>query len=195
MRNTAFLSVVLLVACAGSSTPRTQYLLRTEPAQRSGRVEAPVRIALGRVAVAPYLDQAGIVVQTQAGQVRAARQHEWAEPLNAGLRSILRAEMSEALGYDVSANPADGVHWDFTVDVYVDQLHGSMAGTAVLDASYRIAPRHGAGEVVEYRFSRSAPLPRKGYAGVVDAEADLARQLAQAIAAGLREMGEARPGP
>jgi len=194
MRNTIFLFLSLLVACAGSSAPRTQYLLRAEPAQRAGRVEAPFRIGLGRIAVAPYLDQAGIVVQTQASQVEAARQHQWAEPLDAGLRSLLRAEMSEALGHDVSAGPADGSGWDYTVDVYFDLLHGTMAGNAVLDAGYRITPRPGAGEAVEYRFSRSAPLPREGYPGLVEAEADLARQLARAIATSLRELVEAGPG-
>ena len=190
MRNAAFLSVVLLVACAGSSTPPTQYLLRAEPADRSGRVEAPVRVGLGRVAVAPYLDQSGIVVETEADQVRAAREHQWAEPLGASLRSYLRGEMSAALGYDVSAGRNDPGDWDFAVDVYVDRLHGTMAGTAVLDASYLITPRTGTGDAAAYRFSRSAPLPREGYAGLVDAEADLVRQLAQAIAASLREIGQ-----
>jgi uncharacterized lipoprotein YmbA len=187
------LFVVLLVGCAGSSVPPTQYLLRADPAERSGRVEAPVRVGLGRVDVAPYLDQSGIVVETEAGQVQAAREHQWAEPLGAGLRSYLRAEMSAALGHDVSASPADLAHWDYTLDVYVDRLHGTMAGTAVLDASYRITPR--AGAVTAYRFSRSAPLPREGYPGLVDAEADLVRQLAQAIAASLGEIGGDRPGP
>jgi uncharacterized lipoprotein YmbA len=193
MRITAFTSIVLLLACAGSSPPPAQYLLRAHPAESAGRVEATVRVALGRIAVAPYLDQSGIVVQTEAGQVRVAHQHEWAEPLDAGLRSYLRAEMSEALGYDVSARAANRVQWDYTVDVYVDQLHGTMAGTAVIDAGYRITPRAGAGEVVEYRVSRSASLPREGYPGLVDAEAELARELARAIAASLREIGEEQP--
>ncbi len=195
MRKAAFLSVVFLVACAGSSAPPTQYLLRAEPAEQSGRVEAPVRVGLGRVTVAPYLDQSGIVVETEAGQVQAAREHQWAEPLDAGLRSYLRTEMSAALGYDVSASRADLAHWDYTVDVYVDRLHGTMAGTAVLEASYRITPRPGAGDVAAYRFARSAPLPREGYPGLVDAQADLVRQLAQAIAASLGEVGADRPGP
>jgi hypothetical protein len=195
MRNAALLSVLLLVACGGSSAPRTQYLLRAEPADRSGRVEAPVRVGLGRVAVAPYLDQSGIVVETEVGQVQAAREHQWAEPLDASLRSYLRAEMSTALGYEVSGSPADLAQWDYTVDVYVDRLHGNMSGRAVLDAGYRITPRAGGGDVAAYRFSRSAPLPREGYPGLVDAQADLVRQLAQAIAASLGEIGANRPGP
>lgn len=195
MRTAALLSVVLLAACAGSSAPPAEYLLRAEPAEPSGRVEAPVRVGFGRVAVAPYLDQSGIVVETEPGQVQPARQHQWAEPLEAGLRSYLRAAMSEALGYDVSARSAELDQWDYAVDVYVDQLHGAMTGTAVLVAGYRITPRPGAGEVAVYRFSQSAPLPRAGYAGLVDAEADLVRQLAQAMAGSLRELRGERPGP
>jgi len=195
MRYAAFSLVMLLVGCAGSSVPPTQYLLRAQPAERSSRVQAPVRVGLGRVEVAPYLDQSGIVVETEAGQVQPAREHQWAEPLAASLRSYLRAEMSTALGYDVSAGPADLAERDYTVDVYVDRLHGTMAGKAVLDASYRITPRAGAGDVAAYRFSQSAPLPREGYPGLVDAAADLARQLAQAIAASLGEVGADRPGP
>jgi uncharacterized lipoprotein YmbA len=195
MKRASILSVLLLLACAGSSGPRTLYLLRTQPAEPPGRVEAPVQVRLGRVAVAPYLDQSGIVVQTQPDQVWAAREHQWAEPLDAGLRSVLRTEMSRALGYEVSAIPANRVPPDYTVDVYVDQLHGTMAGTALLDADYRITPQTAGGEVSEYRFSRSTPLPREGYPGVVDAEIELARQLAQAIAASLREITGDHPGP
>ena len=194
MRNSACLSVVLLVACAGSSAPRTQYLLRSEPAERTGRVEATTDVGLGRVGVAPYLDQSGIVVQTEAGQVQAARLHQWAEPLDASLRSFLRTEISKTLGYEVGAGPARS-HWQYTVDVYVDRLHGSMTGTAEIDASYRIVPGSGPGDAVEYRFSRTAPLPREGYPGLVDAQAELARQLAQSIATSLREVQQASPAP
>jgi hypothetical protein len=190
MRIFATVLTLLLISCAGSAPSRTQYLLRAEPKERTGRVEVPFRVGLGRIAVASYLDQSGIVVELETGQVQAARQHEWAEPLETGLRSYLRAEISEALGFEVSAHSGERHSWNYTVDVYVDRLHGTMGGIAVLDAGYRITPQPGAGEAVEYRFSRSAPLPREGYPGLVDAEAELARQLARAIAASLREVVE-----
>ncbi len=188
MRSFALLFFVLMLACAGSPPLRSQYLLRAEPTERSERVEAPVHVGLGRVAVAPYLDQAGIVVQMQAGQLQTAHQHQWAEPLDSGLRSLLRAEMSEALGYDVSATPSDEADWDYTVHVYFDRLHGTMNGTAVLDAVYWIRTGSGEGGLGEYRFSASEPLPREGYPGLVEAEADLARELARAIAGSLDAM-------
>ncbi|MEE8310761.1 MAG: ABC-type transport auxiliary lipoprotein family protein [Candidatus Binatia bacterium] len=188
-RMTVILAGVVLVSCAGSTPPRTQYLLRAEPVERSVRVRAPVHVGLGRVVVAPYLHQSGIVVETEASQVRAARQHQWAEPLEAGLRSYLRAEISNALGYEVSADRADRPHWDYAVDVHIDRLHGTMTGTAVIDASYRITPRAASKQATEYRFSRSTSLPRDGYPGLVEAEAGLARELAAAIAASLRDLG------
>jgi uncharacterized lipoprotein YmbA len=188
MKTIAFLSIALLFACAGASPPPTQYLLRVEPKQLAARVETPVRVGLGRVVVAPYLEQAGVVVETEAGEVRAARQHQWAEPLDVGLRSYLRSEISAALGYDVSSNRIDESIWDYAVSVYVDQFHGTMAGNAVLDAHYRIAPRSGQGEPIEYRFSKIAALSREGFPGMIEAERHLARELAGAIAASLREL-------
>lgn len=183
--------LLLLAACAGSAPEPTRYLLRDGLEERSDRVEAPIRVALGRVVVAPYLDHAGIVVETGPGQVRAAHHHQWAEPLEAALRSTLRDALSRSLGYEVSARPALGgaPPWDYRVDVSVDRLHGTMEGTAVLDADYRIVPHSAAGETAEYRLSRSTSLPRAGYAGLVEAEAELVRELARAIAASLRELG------
>ena len=122
----------------------------------------------------------------EAGQVRAARHHQWAEPLDAGVRAYLRAEISAAVGYEVSATPVDGIAWDYTVDVHVERLHGTMQGMAVLDASYLVSGPDT--KATEYRFHGSLPLPREGYPGVVDAEAALARELAQSIASALRDI-------
>ncbi|MBW2536894.1 MAG: membrane integrity-associated transporter subunit PqiC [Deltaproteobacteria bacterium] len=195
MRNAALSSLLLLlVACASSPAQQTLYLLHPEPAAESGLVGAPRAVGLARVGVAPYLAQTGIVVQTEPGQLQVARLHHWAEPLEAGLRSLMRAEMSRALGYEVSDGRGGRADWDYTIDVYVDRLHGSMTGRAVLDASYRIAARAGGSEVVEYRFSSSVPLPRAGYPGLVDAQADLARQLARAIPGSLLELEPSRAG-
>ena len=170
-----------LASCSGS-VARTQYLLRAEAPDRALRVDAPARVGLGRVEVAPYLDQSGIVVEIEPGRVQVASEHQWAEPLDAGLRTYLRAELSAALGYEVGARVTDPARWDYTVDVMVETLHGTMAGTAVIDDAYRVAPRTGAAKAVEYRFSRTAALPRAGYPGLVDAEAALVHELAASIA-------------
>jgi uncharacterized lipoprotein YmbA len=179
---------MFLFAC-GSPTPfRTQYLLRAEVPATTVRVDSPARVALGRITVAPYLDQFGIVIETDEREVRAARNHQWAEPLADGLRLYLRDEMINALGEDVALNASDRSAIDYVVDVFVEQLHGTRAGQAVLVASFRIELAKSA-RVVERRFAQSKALDREGYAALVDAEVALLRQLAEAIAADVRETG------
>ena len=179
MRIISLVFTLLLVACAGTSPPtHTHYLLRADVPERTARVEAPASVGLLRVDVAPYLKQSGLVLATGDHQVRPARYHKWAEPLDEGLRRFLRAEISNALGYDVSAESAQQSQWDYAVQVSVDQLHGTLSGEALLSASWRITRGGGADEVASFRLARSESLARDGYAGLVDAEIGLARQLA-----------------
>lgn len=191
MRNTVLVSTLLLAACAGAPPPtHTHYLLRAELPEQTTRVAVPARIGLLRIEVAPYLKQPGLVLATGDHQVRPARFHRWAEPLDEGLRRFLRAEISNALGEEVSADAAQRTRWDHAVGVSIDQLHGTLSGEALLTASWRITQGSGAEEVARYRMSQSKSLAQDGYAGLVEAEIGLARQLAVAIAVSLRDLGE-----
>jgi uncharacterized lipoprotein YmbA len=190
MRITALVSTLFLIACAGDP-PQTQthYLLRADTPVQTSRVEAPISIGLRRVEVAAYLRQPGLVVATGPHQVRPAHHHQWAEPLEEGLRRYLRAEISKALGYDISADVLHRKQWDYAVEISVEELHGTLSGEALLSARWRIARGDATAPVAEFRFARSAPLSQDGYAALVDAEIGLARQLAVAIANSLRELG------
>ena len=190
MRTTALLStiVLLLLACAGKTPVTTRYLLPASVPQGTQRVDAPVWVALGRIQVAPYLNQAGLVVETDAHQVRPARYHKWAEPLGDGLRRFLSTEVSAALGYDVAADTSQRGSWDYSIDVSIDRLHGTLSGDAVLVARWQLRPAPGKGEAVAFRFAQSEPLPREGYAGLVEAEIALVRQLANGMADSLRQV-------
>ncbi len=178
-------AALVATACAGSTPQHTAYLLGPGAAAPSGLIEVPQRVGLRGVSIAPYLDQVGIVVETAPGQVRPARYHTWAEPLEEGLRTYLRAEISRALGYEISAHPGDRA-FDLTVDLHVERLHATLEGSASAVAAYRISQPGGA--TAEYRFNESHPLPREGYPGVVDAESALAKKLAEAIAAAVAGM-------
>jgi uncharacterized lipoprotein YmbA len=191
MRITALVSTLFLIACAGDPPPpQTHYLLRADTPVQTSRVEAPISIGLRRVEVAAYLRQSGLVVATGPHQVRPARHHLWAEPLEEGLRRYLRAEISRALGYDISADVLQRKQWDYAVEIIVEELHGTLSGEALLSASWRITRGDSTDPVADFRFARSASLSQDGYAGLVEAEIGLARQLAVAIADSLRKLGE-----
>jgi len=185
MRVVALSCCLLLLACSGATPARTQYLLRTaEPASHVAAQTGLARVGMGRITVAPYLDQFGIVVETEEREVRAARNHQWAEPLADGLRLYLRDAIAGSLGEDVAASVSEHSVYGVVVDVFVEQLHGTRDGQAVLVASYRIeVPGSKTRKVVERRFADAKPIEKRGYAGLVDAEVALLSRLANAIAA------------
>jgi uncharacterized lipoprotein YmbA len=188
--NKHYLALVLVITsvlagCSGSAPLHTQYLLRSEGSGDTVKSTAPARVGIGRVMIAPYLDRSGLIIETDGGIIRPARYHQWAEPLEISLLLYLRAETSKALGEPVGLNPADSDRWDFTVDVFVEEFHGTVAGEALLVATFRIT-QSGETEPTDYRFSKRAPLAEEGYPAMVDAEAGLARDLAAAIAAALQ---------
>jgi uncharacterized lipoprotein YmbA len=188
MRTVTSLWLLLLIGCTTATpAPHTHYLMRTDAPDRSERVASPARVGIRKLTVAPYLDRPGLVLETAPSQVRSARYHEWAEPLPEGLRSLLRAELSRSLGADVDDIAAEASHWTYAVDVTVDQFHGTAAGDALLVASWRIERVAKNEAVAHYRFARRLPLARPGYAALAEAQVELARQLASAIATSLDE--------
>jgi uncharacterized lipoprotein YmbA len=190
VKRLAFLALAA-VACAGSPAPRTTYLMRADISEGVTLSDAP-RAALGDVEVAAYLAETGLVLETGENEVRAARHHLWAEPLDQSLRVYLRAQISNALGAEIGGDAIAGDP-EFTIDVGVEELHGTRGGDARLVASWRLSrPK---GDAIEYRFARTRSLARDGYAALADAEVALVGELAAAIAASLRETGVGGPAP
>jgi uncharacterized lipoprotein YmbA len=181
--------LTLVTACAGKSTPSQNYYLLpiTAPAG-SVRVEAPVSVGLSRLEVAHYLKQDGIVVETMEGKIRPANYNQWAEPLSEGLRRLLRSQISEALGYEISADTLQRSSWDVVLDAEIERFHGTLAGEAILIAHWRLVPAAAPENSVAYRFSETRALQREGYGGLVEAETALLNDLARAIADSIREL-------
>ena len=178
--------VWLFVACGSPSPDPTLYLLRGEPTEGSAPIESSIRAGLGRIIVAPYLlASRGIVVETATGEIHAARQHQWAEPLQDGLRWYLRGRIGQALGHELGGGLTDVADWDYTIDVFIGRLHGTMSGTALLEAVYMIrskSPR----ALYDFRFGKTEQLEEDGYPALVAAERRLLDGLADSIAGSLR---------
>lgn len=188
MRAALALSLMCMMACAGAPSPKTLYLLRYDASFPTKLTPSWPRVGLRDVAVAAYLDQPGLVVETAASEVRPAQNHLWAEPLDKGLTIFLRAAIASTLGEEVGMAARSAGDWEQSVFVSVEQFHGTMAGNAVLVATFWITPASGA-VPSEYRFAQSLPLESEGYAGLVQVERILAERLAAAIAATLPSDG------
>ena len=197
MRSIQRFAFVLLLAsivgCASAPTPTTLYLMRGTVVEQTRSIDSPdgiqgLRAGLGRVIVAPYLlASKGIMLETGEGEINPALYSQWAEPVDAGLRWYLSSELSASLGDTMSGGLLDRRSWDYTVDVIIAQLHGTMNGMAVIEAEFVVIAKGDARAVSQVRFAKSIPLAAEGYGALVAAEMQLARELAGVIADTLRD--------
>jgi uncharacterized lipoprotein YmbA len=171
-----------LVACSNTPVARNVYLMRADEPAGTRAVASPATTGIRRVVVAPYLQNPGLVIETVPGEVHGARYHEWAEPLDQGVRRYLRSELSARLGTDVDSNPILAPQWTHAIDLGIDQLHATAAGDAILVAAWRIADPTGVREVSRFRFVQRKPLQNDGYGELAEAEMSLLSDLAEAIA-------------
>ncbi len=187
MRSTILLCLALLAACGGTPVQTEYYLLRSDVEQQSRDLSPSRKYAMGRIVIAPYIDQPGIVLETASGEIRPAMHHQWAEPMKEGLRQFLRVEISDAVGEDIF--PVEYSEGDLAFDVRIDQLHGTADGEARLVAYWVVLRDRDI--LASYQFSETEPLRTDGYAALARAEKALLRRLSKQIAESLRDAGTA----
>jgi hypothetical protein len=187
-----FLTLIALVlyGCASSSPgPEKQhYLLRADVEIADGLQQVPARVGIGRIVLADYLNQPGIVIVTESNTIRPARQHLWAEPLDAGLRAYMRDALTARAGYPVSPDSARRLSWKYRIDIGIDQLHGSLDGDVRLVAGWVIIETATDTELAQYRFDRTTQQQDDGYDSLVVAEETLLSQLADQIAGSMQSV-------
>jgi len=169
------------VGCAGRAPELTQYLLRTDTASPVAE-QAPATIGIGKLTVASYIDVPGLVLESSNGQVRAARHHQWAEPLRESLRSFLASEVSAASKRAIGTHRYRESDWKLRIDIHIDQLHGNADGNARLVAYWAVLDAGNLAVLSENGFSETEPLSGDGYDPLVRAEKELLRRLAVAVA-------------
>lgn len=175
------LLVGLVSGCASQPIEPTYYLLRSGQPLPSGALQPSAAFALGAVEIAPYLDQPGLVMETENGQTRPANHHLWAEPVFDGVRNFLATEIAQANGQELL--PAKQSAAATVVNIRIDQLHGTLDGHANIVAYWSLVKDDKV--IALNRFTESQTLAASGYQALVDAEKALLAQLAQRIAEGL----------
>ena len=181
MKVVALFMVALLAGCASQTIPPTYYLLRSNQSLQSSALTTSKQFSLGKVEIAAYLDQPGLVMETAVGEMRPASQNLWAEPVYDGVHNFLSTEIAQASGRQLL--PTKLARDTTVVNIRIDQLHGKLDGQAIIVAYWWLV----SGDAVTTlnRFSESRALTSSGYAALVDPEKALLAELAQRIAASL----------
>jgi uncharacterized lipoprotein YmbA len=177
MRFLCLLLAITVAGCASQISEPRQYLLRSDTELNSRELATSSEFALGDIFIAPYIDQQGIVLEIQPGEMRGARQHLWAEPINSGIRIFLRQEISAVLNQDLPMNTQSGAGTQ--INIRIDQMHGTHDGSARLVAYWWLS-----GDGVNHdgvQFAETQALPEDGYTALVNAEKILLSKLANDI--------------
>jgi len=173
-----------LVGCASDPIQANMYLLRSDIVANVSTETDATEVSINLVKVASYIDQSGLILQTEEGQVNVARNHLWAEPLKYGLTSYLANEISLASDtyVHISRLPSDK-NQKAKINIFIDQMHGTADGKAVLSAIWSIVLKDEATKT--YKFSNLNELNESGYPALVESQklllAELAKEIAKAI--------------
>jgi uncharacterized lipoprotein YmbA len=183
----ALVFAVATIGCASDPPIETaQYLLRADAPADLSPADPARRIGIGRVSIAPYLDRAGVVMEVDANQVREARYHEWAEPLDRGIQLYLQERVAVSLGQALNDGTEDA--WRYRIDLSVEEFHGRLDGEVRLIAQWSLRDLSNGRVVATQRFSRSRQQTSEGYPAMVAAQIELLDELAEAIARVLRQV-------
>ncbi len=189
MTRISLVLVLFLIGCASTPTERSYYLLRAEVPGDLGPADPDALLGIGRPSIAQYLNRSGIVIQVGDHQVREARYHLWAEPLDRGILRYLRHRVSAGLGRSLNTGPGTEDTWRYRIDVSVEEFHGTLNGEARLIAYWSLRNLRN-GTVVEAQYlRRTRQQTGDGYPALVDAQIALLDELAESMIQVLRRVG------
>jgi len=186
------LLTALLAGCIGGGARPPEpvfYLLRADVQLPEGSQAVSPEVGIGRVSIADYLGQAGIVVASSGNRVRPARHHLWAEPLDSSIRLFLSDAISAKRGDTIYADTSKRLSWDYQIEIRIDEWHGSLDGDVKLVAGWAIVHVSDNKVIARHRLERSAGLPEDGYDALVSTQKQLLFELADAIAASFDVIG------
>jgi uncharacterized lipoprotein YmbA len=169
---------MLLVGCSSTTIETQYYLLRQQQIFESRELKPSPDFSLGRVDIAAYIDRPGLMLEVGNGQVRPAQYHQWAEPLHSSVRVFLQREISLQLGTDLF--PTADSPASTSIEIRVDQLHGTSDGEALLLAYWWTTQD---GEIQSiFQYTQTETLTEDGYAALANAEEVLLSGFAKSIA-------------
>lgn len=174
---------VLLTQCGAAG--KQFYVLTSEGPPPSGGGRG---IGVGPITIASYLDRPNLVFQQGNHQLIIAESHRWAGNLDENIARVLATNLGRQLNTgNVRTYPwvgDDGLRYQVAVDI--NSLHGTEAGDAILEATWRIYALPGRTLTSQGSWSGTEPLRADGYDELVAAQSRLLTTLSTQIAASLR---------
>jgi len=185
-------TLACLAGCGMRTSPSSRFYMPVALAAPAAQPQAQakpgaLRVGLGPLRLAEYLDRPQIVTRGAGVEVRMAEFDRWAEPLEDSVTRVVAQNVSALLGsHSVEVFPwSSGSDPACQVRGEILRLDGDLGRDAVLDAWFSVSDasgRKGDSHKVSYREPAGS-----SYADLVLAESRLLERLSRDIAAALKE--------
>lgn len=193
---TVFLMV--LVGCAGSSSPTRFYTLNTlskpEVKQEHASPDRDFVIGVGPIVLPDYLDRPQIVTRTGDNELKLDEFHRWAGELKNGITRVISENLSILRPTDrVYSFPLNrSIPLDILVKVEFIRFDGVLGDIFILEAKWSIYGEKKKKELLMRSSSFREPVEGQEYSDLVAAQnrtlADLSRDIAVEINSILQEV-------
>ena len=176
----AAICVLLLTGCFFSTKNSTFYLLETQ-----GTVEPVTQkkfsIAVQDISIPDYLQKPQIVLQAQdSPELKVSEFNRWGSDLQGMLQNTLIEDLQNLMPNAFIKPLMFGQSAQYTLQINIEKLSGSLKEQAVLKGTYKIVLQNGR-ILKEENFDLSTPAG-KTYGSYVTAQSNLLARLAQEIA-------------
>lgn len=145
-----FALILLLFACGSTPDTETHYFVLNPNHSVENNSAISNNIKLQPIQLAKFLDQPGLVLQTDLHEVKVAHYHRWAEPLKTNLHRYI----AQSIGIGSTDEATQ------TLEIHFQQFHGSQDGIAIASGYWKL-------NNASYPFSYTAPLTKTGYPELV----------------------------
>lgn len=166
---------VILVACAGNSSPSTFYMLRSMESPRESLSSADkknVSVLVGPISLPAYLDRNQMVTVAGKNKVDLDEFNRWAESPRESFYRVLLEDLSfllktpQVYRYDRSGENDS----DYQVSIDVTRFDCAPEGDAVLTAFWTVRGKESGTARISKKSVFRAPVSSTGFSGIVEAQ-------------------------
>lgn len=187
MKKTIIACLILsLYACGSKLPPETQYFVLTPTASTTSTsvIDAKISVVLKSLRLAEFLDQPGIVLQTDTHQIKVAHYHRWAEPLKRNMHRYMMKTLNSKLQGHIVQNDINlnEIATQQSLQIIVNQFNGTKEGAAIFSGNWILSDVKTKSMLKNKSFHYEVALVDDGYAELVNQLAILLEQLCSEIA-------------
>lgn len=178
-----------LAACLGPRADPSAYFLLAPVPPPAGEPPLAVTIGIGPITIPGYLDRLQLVTRLGDNELAVSEVDRWGEPLAGSIAGTLEANLAALLAgssyvaYPWYASEAP----DVAVAVDVRRFEADVAGTVVLDATWRLTRDSIQIDGARARIEEQSTAPAQ--AAAVAAQSRALARLSSEIAAAVRRAG------